>query len=73
MGTDGEVSVGGHPESLGGFCVVDVPTREEALKWAAKMAAACRCSQEVWELMDDPETDEMLRNRATTFETHKGN
>jgi hypothetical protein len=73
VGTDGEVSVGRHPEALGGFCVVDVPSRQEALTWAAKTAAACRCSQEVWELMDDPETDEMLRNRATTFETHKGN
>jgi hypothetical protein len=38
----------------GGFAVVDVPSRQEALEWAAKIAAACRCAQEVWELLDDP-------------------
>jgi hypothetical protein len=39
---------------VGGFSVVDVPAREEALAWAAKIAAACRCAQEVRELMPDP-------------------
>ncbi len=61
VGTDANVTTGAHPESVGGFCIVDVSTREEALAWAAKTARACRCAQEVWELMDDPETDEMLR------------
>jgi len=41
-------------EHLGGFAVVDVPSREEALAWAAKIAAACRCAQEVFELLPDP-------------------
>ena len=41
-------------EVIGGFAVVDVPTREEALRWAAKIAAACRCAQEVREFMPDP-------------------
>ena len=41
--------------------VVDVPSREEALEWAAKIAAACRCAQEIWEFGPDPELDEMLR------------
>jgi hypothetical protein len=53
---DGTVTDGPYPESkehLGGFAVVDVPTREEALEWAAKMAAACRCAQEVFELIPD--------------------
>jgi hypothetical protein len=27
--------------------VVDVPSREAALEWAAKIAVACRCAQEV--------------------------
>ena len=39
----GTVTDGPYPESkehLGGFAVVDVPTRAEALKWAAKIAAA---------------------------------
>lgn len=34
--------------------VVDVPSREKALKWAARTAAACRCAQEVRESMPDP-------------------
>ncbi|MCU1410517.1 MAG: transcription initiation protein [Rhodoglobus sp.] len=40
----------------GGFCVLEVPTREEALGWAARIAAACRCSQELREFMYDPES-----------------
>ena len=39
---------------LGGFWIVDVSSREEALEWAAKTAAACRCAQDVRELMPDP-------------------
>ena len=41
-------------EAIGGFCVVDVRSREEALEWAAKTAGACRCAQEVREFMPDP-------------------
>lgn len=54
---DGTVTDGPYPETkehLGGFAVVDVPSREEALEWAAKIAAACRCAQEVFELLPDP-------------------
>lgn len=57
VGTDGVVTDGPFPETkevLGGFAVVDVPTREEALAWAAKIAVACRCAQEVRELLPDP-------------------
>ena len=57
VATDGTVTDGPYPESkehLGGFAVVDVPTREEALEWAAKIAVACRCAQEVFELLPDP-------------------
>ena len=64
VATDGLVTDGPYPETkevVGGFSVIDVATREEALAWAAKIAAACRCAQEVRELMPDPETDEMLR------------
>ena len=64
VGTDGLVTDGPYPETkevIGGFSVVDVATREEALAWAAKIAVACRCAQEVRELLPDPETDEMLR------------
>jgi hypothetical protein len=31
-----------------------VSSREEALKWAAKIAVACRCAQEVRELLPSP-------------------
>ena len=57
VATDGMVTDGPYPETkevLGGFAVVDVPSREEALEWAAKIAVACRCAQEVWELLPDP-------------------
>ncbi|WP_327287489.1 YciI family protein [Streptomyces sp. NBC_01198] len=57
VATDGTVTDGPFPETkavLGGFSVVDVPSREDALKWAARFAAACRCPQEVREIMPDP-------------------
>ncbi|MFL6136680.1 MAG: YciI family protein [Frankiaceae bacterium] len=57
VATDGTVTDGPYPETkavLGGFAVVDVPSREEALEWAAKIARACRCAQEVRELLHDP-------------------
>ncbi len=57
VATDGSVTDGPYPESkehLGGFAVVDVPSREEALEWAARIALACRCAQEVRELLPDP-------------------
>mgnify|MGYP003472785819 CR=1 FL=1 len=50
VATDGTVTDGPYPESkayIGGFSVVDVPSREEALEWAGKIAVACRCAQEV--------------------------
>ncbi len=57
VATDGTVTDGPYPESkayIGGFAVVDVSSRGEALEWAAKIAAACRCAQEVRELLHDP-------------------
>ena len=54
VATNGTVTDGPYPEAIGGFWVVDVPSREEALEWAAKTAAACRCAQEVREFMPDP-------------------
>jgi hypothetical protein len=35
---------------IGGFSIIDVPSREEALAWAGKIAVACRCDQEVREI-----------------------
>jgi hypothetical protein len=58
VGVDGTVVTDGpYPESkefIGGFMLVDVPTREEALRWAAKIAAACRCPQDVREFLPQP-------------------
>jgi hypothetical protein len=56
---DGTVTAGPFPETkavVGGFSVIDVATRDEALEWAAKIAASCRCAQEVREIGDDPES-----------------
>jgi hypothetical protein len=61
VATDGTVTDGPHPEAIGGLTVVEVPSREDALEWAAEIAIACRCAQEVREFGADPEFDEMLR------------
>lgn len=58
VGTDRTVTDGPYPETkevLGGFAVVNVSSREEAIKWAAKIAVVCRCAQEVRELVPDPD------------------
>lgn len=67
VATDGTITDGPYPETkeiIGGLAVVDVPSREEALKWAAKVAAACRCNQEVRQLLPDPDADPDARRRA---------
>lgn len=59
VATDGSVTDGVPPRSterLGGFSIINVPSREEANAWAARFAVACRCAQEVRELMFDPES-----------------
>jgi hypothetical protein len=43
-------------EFNGGFCVLELPSREAAIAWAAKIARACRCSQELREFRYDPES-----------------
>ena len=61
VATDGTVTDGPYPEAIGGVTVVEVPSRQEALEWAAKIAVACRCAQEVREFGHDPELTAMLR------------
>ena len=54
---DGTVTAGTYPGHMvpdGGYTVLEVPSREAALEWAAKIAAACRCAQEVRQFMYDP-------------------
>jgi hypothetical protein len=56
VATDGAITPGRKPATfIGGMAIVDAPSREEALAWAAKIAVACRCAQEVRQFMDDPE------------------
>jgi hypothetical protein len=57
VGADGAVTKGPVPETkavIGGFSIIEVPSREEALEWAARIARGCRCAQEVREIMYDP-------------------
>lgn len=56
VSADGTASERTYPGSRlnGGFAVLELPTREEAVKWAAKLARACRCAQELREFMYDP-------------------
>ena len=51
----GEVSSQIYPGSRlnGGFTVLELPTRKDALEWARKIATACRCAQELREFMYD--------------------
>ena len=59
VATDGTVTPGPVPETkavVGGFSIIEVATREDALAWAARIAAGCRCAQEVREIMFDPES-----------------
>lgn len=56
---DGTVTDETYPRTKdldGGFMVLELPNREEAERWAARTAAACRCSQELLEFMYDPES-----------------
>jgi len=56
VSSDGSVSREIYPGSRldGGYCIIEVPTREEAQDWAARIASACRCPQELREFMYDP-------------------
>lgn len=59
VATDGSVSEGPFPETkavVGGFAIIEVPSHDDALAWAAKLACACRCAQQVREIMFDPES-----------------
>ena len=59
VATNGTITGGPVPETkavVGGFSIIDVPSHDEALAWAVRFAKACRCSQEVREIMFDPES-----------------
>lgn len=58
VSADGVVAEGGYPWAPpldGGFAVLELPTREDAVAWAARIAKGCRCAQELRVFLFDPE------------------
>lgn len=58
VAADGEVCAGGYPWAPpldGGFTVLELPSREDAISWAARIARACRCAQELRVFHVDPQ------------------
>lgn len=54
---EGTVADGGYPWAPpldGGFAVFELPTRDEAIAWATRLAKACRCDQELRVFGFDP-------------------
>ncbi len=59
VSADGAVTAGGYPwaPSLdGGFTVLELPSREDAVQWAARIARSCRCAQELRVFQFDPQS-----------------
>lgn len=59
VAADGTVTPGTYPSTgdlRGGYTILELPSRDEALWWAQKIAAACRCAQEVREFQYDEES-----------------
>lgn len=59
VAADGTVTSETYPQTRefnGGFCVLELPSREAAVQWATLLAKACRCSQELREFGFDPES-----------------
>ena len=57
VSADGLVAEGGYPWAPaldGGFTVLELPTRKAAVAWAARVAKACRCQQELRVFGFDP-------------------
>jgi hypothetical protein len=59
VSADGTIAGGGYPWAPaldGGFTVLELPSREEAIAWAARIAKACRCGQELRVFQFDPQS-----------------
>lgn len=59
VAVDGTVTNETYPQTRefnGGFCVLELPSREAAVQWASKLAKACRCAQELREFGYDAES-----------------
>ena len=56
---DGVVAEGGYPWAPrldGGFTVLELPSRQEAVAWGARIAKSCRCAQELRVFQFDPQS-----------------
>ena len=54
---DGTVRAGTYPQTAqieGGYTVLELPAYDAAVQWAAKIAVACRCPQELRAFQYDP-------------------
>jgi hypothetical protein len=59
VSANGSVAEGGYswaPKLNGGFTVLELPSSTEAIEWAARIAKACRCDQELRVFGFDPES-----------------
>lgn len=59
VAADGSCTSETYPQTMqfdGGFCVLELASRADAVRWAARLATACRCAQELREFYDDPES-----------------
>jgi len=59
VSANGSVAEGGYPWAPpldGGFTVLELPSRTEAIAWAARISKACRCDQELRVFGFDPES-----------------
>lgn len=59
VAADGAAVDGGYPWAPtldGGFTVLELPSREQAVMWAARIAQACRCQQELRVFWLDPQS-----------------
>jgi hypothetical protein len=59
VSADGSVAEGGYswaPPLNGGFTVLELPSRDQAVAWAARIAKACRCDQELHVFQFDPQS-----------------
>ena len=59
VSANGTVAEGGYPWAPplnGGFTVLELPSREDAVAWAVRIAKACRCDQELRVFGFDPQS-----------------
>ncbi|MEW6373752.1 MAG: YciI family protein [Pseudomonadota bacterium] len=59
VSADGTCTTGTYRQTSefdGGFCVLELPSRAAAIRWAAKLSRACRCAQELRAFYYDPES-----------------